>query len=148
MLIGTFKSTFGAKSRLAIPKKFAADLGSKIIITKGYEGSLIMVDESRWNKLIQSFSDQSFVNNNIRDIKRFLLGSAIEIVPDKQGRFVLPDHLKDYCKLNQNAVFLGLMDWVEIWDEEIWNKKDAEISENATQVADEVSKLLTGTYDK
>ena len=48
MLIGQYEGVVGEKSRVAFPKKFREVLGDKLIITLGYENSLILVSEKGW----------------------------------------------------------------------------------------------------
>lgn len=143
MLIGTFENNLGEKNRIALPKKFVDELGDKVIVTKGYDDCLIIVDMKRWEKLLDSFKDIPFVNSDIRDTRRFLLGSATEVQLDKQGRFVLPENLKSYAKILKTGVFLGLVDWVEIWDKEIWADKELNINTNSNKIAEKVSEIIT-----
>lgn len=142
MLIGTFTNNLGDKNRIALPKKFSSELGGKIIVTKGYDNCLIIVDVARWEKLIKSFESVAFVNSDIRDTRRFLIGSATEVETDKQGRFILPENLKMYSELKKTGVFLGLLDYVELWDSEVWTNKENEINKNAADVAQKVSQIL------
>jgi len=142
MLIGTYQNNLGDKNRIALPKKFCQELGESLIITKGYDNCLIIVNEQKWNKLISSFEQIPFVNSEVRDTRRFLIGSATEITTDSQGRFVLPDHLKSYSKINKNGTFLGLIDWVELWDSEIWKNKEENINNSSNIIAQKVSDIL------
>jgi len=142
MLIGTYQNNLGDKNRIALPKKFYDELGKTLIITKGYDNCLMIVNEKKWEKLISSFEQIAFVNSDIRDTRRFLIGSATEITLDGQGRFVLPDHLKTYSKISKNGTFLGLIDWVELWDSEIWKNKEESINSESNIIAQKVSNIL------
>ncbi len=141
MLIGEYSSKLGEKNRTALPKEFREQFKEELIITRGYEGCLIIVDKKRWEKLIKTIAIRPFTNTDVRNTKRFLIGGAREITLDVQGRFVLPDPLKEYAKLINDLIFVGIEDFVEIWDEENWKEKIENISKNAADIGDRLGEL-------
>ena len=56
MLIGQFLVKLGAKGRIAFPKRFRQELGERIIVTYGFENSLMVVAEKDWKKGVYFFS--------------------------------------------------------------------------------------------
>lgn len=139
MLIGEFESKVTDNNRISVPKKFREKLGENIVVTQGYEGCLILVDEPRFIALTKNISEGNFMDDAIRDTSRFLVGSAHEVVPDKQGRFVLPQSLKLFSEIQDEVVFLGLMRWVEIWDKDKWLTRKKDISHNSSHIAQKLS---------
>ena len=135
LLIGEHRSKLTEKNRIAMPKKFREILGANVIITNGYEGCLIIVSESQFDEITKDINMGKFVNNDIRDTTRFLLGGAHEVELDNQGRFVLPSNLLDYSGIIDEVCFLGLKRWVELWNREKWEKKKSEISSSAAEIA-------------
>jgi MraZ protein len=129
------------KKRVAIPKKFRDELGTDLIITRGYEQSLVLVNKEMWSKIAGNVLDGSFINKNIRETTRFLVGSATEILPDKQGRVVIPSGLFDYAQLKDDIVFVGLINWVEVWDKTVWDTKVQYLSANGDAIAEELNKM-------
>ncbi|QQR93785.1 division/cell wall cluster transcriptional repressor MraZ [bacterium] len=140
MLIGTQDSILGDKNRIAMPKKFSDELGNKLILTRGYDNCLIVVNDKNWNKLISQFEAVPFLNSDVRDVRRFLIGSAIEVELDSQRRFVLSENLKTYANLTKEVYFVGLGDWVEVWDKTIWSKRMNEM--NSTEIANKVFEVI------
>ena len=141
MLIGEYLSKLTDKNRLAIPKKLREEMPEGLIISRGYEGCLILLDNLRFAKLETVINKEPILNLSIRDTKRFLLGGASEIDLDAQGRFVLADNLREFAQIREDVVFIGLIDWVEIWDKEKWQAKLQDLSKHASDIADKLSKL-------
>jgi MraZ protein len=141
MLIGEYKSKIGAKKRVAIPKLFRNELGSNLILTRGYEGSLIIVNKSQWENIAKDVINGSFTDKSVRDSTRFLVGGAVELDPDDQGRIVIPSSLFEYAELERECIFIGLVNWVEIWDTKRWKERLTYINENADTIADELKKM-------
>jgi MraZ protein len=141
MIIGEYKSRVGEKKRVSLPAKFREQIGEDLILTRGYEESLILVNKEMWEKVAQGVINGSFTDKNIRDTSRFLVGSAKEIEMDSQGRFVIPESLFNHANLGSEIVFIGLINWIEIWDAEKWQKRVKYLQEHGEEIAQEISKM-------
>jgi MraZ protein len=141
MIIGEYKSKVGEKKRVSLPKKFRDELGEEIILTRGYENSLILVNKGMWEKVGKEVINGSFINKNIRDTSRFLIGGAKEIITDSQGRFIIPETLFEHAQLKDEIVFIGLVNWIEIWDRDQWEKRLTYLRENGDEIAQEINKM-------
>jgi MraZ protein len=141
MIIGEYRSKIGDKKRVSLPKKFRDELGNEIILTRGYEDSLIIVNKGMWEKIAKEVMDGSFINKNIRDTSRFLVGGATEITIDSQGRILIPESLYEHAGLNKDVVFIGLVNWIEVWDRTKWEERVNYLKEHGEEIAQEISKL-------
>ena len=70
------------------------------------------------------------------------LGGVSSIEFDTQGRFIIPDYLRDYAriKISGEVVFIWQRKYVEIWDKNSWNTKRKGILESMTAIADKLSR--------
>lgn len=145
MIIGEYQSKIGEKKRVSLPKKLRDELGDQLILTRGYENCLVLVNKDMWKIVAKDVIGGSFINSNIRETSRFLVGSATEVQPDIQGRFVIPQSLFEHGKFLEEIVFVGLVNWVEIWDKEEWEKKLSALQSRGSEIADEISKMSQNT---
>ena len=141
MLIGQFRSKTNPKGRVAFPKKFRDELGDSLVVTVGYENSLMVVSGKDWQSLIESTADKPFILGSARDTNRFLLGEATEVELDEQGRFVLPSYLRDHAKIKEEVVFLGLNKYVEIWDKSVWEEYQKYLNEHIGEIAEKLGQI-------
>lgn len=141
MLIGEFEGKLAEKNRIALPKFFREQIKKEIYITRGYESCLIILDKGKWESLILKIEEKPFLNRSVRDTKRFLAGGASEILLDTQGRFVLPESLKIYANLVKEVKFVGVLDWIEIWDSNSWELKINELTKSSAEIADRLGEL-------
>jgi MraZ protein len=141
MLIGEYTGKVGEKKRVSLPSKFREELGDEIILTRGYEDALIVVNKKLWKAIASEVMTGSFIDKNIRDTSRFLVGSAKEIELDSQGRFVIPQPLYEHADITDEVVFIGLANWIEIWDKEKWEERVEYLKENSDQIAQEIGKM-------
>jgi len=138
MLIGQYEGKVGAKGRTAFPKKFREILGDKLIITFGYENSLIVVSEQNWKALLEGTEGKPFIQSETRETQRFLLGGAVPIELDSKGRFILPSFLRQFAGVKEEIIFLGLSRYVEVWDKTKW----LEYRKNLENRIDRISQRL------
>ena len=135
MLIGQYDGKIDNKGRSAFPKKFRQILGDKLIVTLGYENSLIVVSEENWKALLEGTEGRPFIQSETRETQRFLLGSASNIELDSKGRFILPAYLRDYAKIEDEVVFIGLSRYVEIWDKRRWEEYRKHLEKNIDTIS-------------
>lgn len=138
MLIGQYESKIGEKHQAALPKKFRDVLGEKLIITKGFENCLIIVSVENWKTLLEGTEGRPFTNKSTRELQRFLLGNATDVELDSKGRFVVPEYLRKFASIDSEVVFAGIQRFVEVWDKEMWEKHQSELTINIGDIAEKL----------
>ncbi|MEK7060950.1 MAG: cell division/cell wall cluster transcriptional repressor MraZ [Patescibacteria group bacterium] len=148
MLIGQFEGKVGAKGRTAFPKKFREELGDKLIITFGYENSLIVVSEENWRSLLEGTEGKPFIQSETRETQRFLLGGAVSVELDSKGRFILPSFLREFAGIKAEIVFLGLSRYVEVWDKTRWLEYRKNLENNIERISQKLVEKEEKKNDK
>ena len=57
-----------------------------------------------------------------------MFANAAECEPDKQGRILIPNALREYAKLDKEAVLVGMGSRIELWSPEAWEKHNTGVS--------------------
>lgn len=141
MLIGQYKSKLTDKDRVSVPAKFRSELGAELMIARWYERCLVLVSKKSWTQLVERLTGkQIFVTSAVRDVDRFIFGSAFEIKLDSQGRFVLPEILKQFAQIVSETVFVGLEDRVEIWSLERWESLESKVEDKASLAIEKIAR--------
>lgn len=135
-MIGQYEGKVGEKHQAALPKKFREELGDKLIITKGFENCLIIVSEKNWQTLLEGTEGKPFTNKGSRELQRFLLGNANYVELDSKGRFVLPEYLRAFAKIETEIVFAGIQRFVEVWDKKRWEEHQEQLAQNIEGIAE------------
>ena len=139
LLIGEYEHSLDVKGRLIMPSKLRQDIGEKFIITKGLDGCLFVFSEKEWLNFEAKLKALPLSDKNARNFVRFFLSGATECEIDKQGRFLIPANLREAAKLEKDAMIIGVGTRLEIWDKEIWQKCDENIS--ADEIAEKMEML-------
>ncbi len=127
MLIGKYTNTLDPKGRVIIPAAFRYDLKEKFILTKGIEQCLYIYPEEEWTLLVERLKKAmpSSKQGN-RKALRFFSSNASECEADKQGRILVPQHLREYAILDKDLLFVGGLNKVEIWSPSLYEDVEAE----------------------
>lgn len=139
MLIGRQDSKIDEKNRISFPKKFRTELGDHLIVTQGFEGSLIVISVGQFNLLLEGTKDRPITDRSAREIERFLLGNAEEVELDEKGRFVLPTYLKQYADLTDEVSCLGIVRYVQIWDKKRWEEHNKKLEKSIDPITEKLS---------
>ena len=137
MLIGEYEHTLDAKGRLSMPAKLRRDMGEAFIVTKGLDGCLFAFSSEEWMNFESKLKSLPLSDKNARNFVRFFLAGATECELGKQGRFLIPNNLRQSANLGKEAVIIGVGTRLEIWNKQIWMSKDEEIS------ADDIAENMT-----
>lgn len=139
MFIGEYRHTFDAKNRISLPAKFRKQLGSSVVITRGFDKCLFVYPKSAWKTEAAKMAKDSLGNAAGRGLARLMLAGASEADLDSAGRVLVPDYLKSYASLAVKSVIAGVSERVEIWDEQAWEKYTADIERDADMFAEKLA---------
>lgn len=120
MFMGEFQHAVDEKGRLIIPVRFRAELGERFVLTKGLDNCLFVYPWREWEQLAARLQALPFTRSDARAFSRFLLAGASECEMDRQGRILLPQHLREYARLEKDVVLIGVSSRVEIWNAQVW----------------------------
>lgn len=141
MLIGEYQHTIDTKKRLAIPAKMRAELGEKVVVTRGLDGCLFVYTSLMWEELAQKLGQAPVGSEMSRGFVRLLLSGANEVELDSLGRVLVPDTLKDYAGLTKNVVIVGVYNRLEIWDKDRWMSYSVRAEREIGNMAEKMGEL-------
>lgn len=122
MFMGEYTHSIDIKGRVIVPAKFRDDLGEHFVVTKGLDGCLFVYDNKEWAAFEEKLKTLPLTNKEARAFVRFFLAGAATVEVDKQGRILLPNVLREFAKLDKEAVLVGVGSRVEIWSKENWEE--------------------------
>lgn len=124
-----------AKGRLNIPARFVSvlnDRESNVLIVAPWFDHLRAYPIDEWSDVeAKLLSSGNAGNKKFVNWVRMTMGALAEVSPDKQGRILLTQLLRDKAKLDKEVVLTGMGAWFEIWDKPSILAKDAETMEDS-----------------
>ncbi len=141
MITGEYRVALDDKNRLLIPTRIRTDIaGDNLVLTKGIDNCLWLFHPSEWQKISNSIlTSTSMFQTQGRMIQRRILAPAVELEVDKTGRITIPPLLREHAGLKKDCLVLGMIRYLEIWDEEAYQKyqegTEASLGELTDQIA-------------
>ncbi|MDR9415672.1 MAG: division/cell wall cluster transcriptional repressor MraZ [Gracilimonas sp.] len=132
---GQYEHSIDAKGRVAFPAKLRKSLNpdaqERFTIVRGQEPCLYLYPEDEWQNVEKKLSQINNFTKKGRLAKRNFLRYAEDLSLDKQNRIALPSDLTEYAEINDKAVFLGMGEYIEVWDPQILAEADEALDDDA-----------------
>ncbi|MGD8244764.1 MAG: division/cell wall cluster transcriptional repressor MraZ [Anaerolineae bacterium] len=137
MLLGEFLCRTDGDGRLTIPAEFQAELVAGATVTRGIERCLSVYPVAEWQRLVERMEKRLPVTSRqARAFRRLMFSAALTCVPDQRGQIGLPERLRQYADIQNEAVVVGLVSHVEIWSPGQWQKVDAALANDGVNLAE------------
>ncbi len=116
--------------------------------TAHVDSCIVVYPLPEWNAITQRAtqmepatgeSGQDFLRR--KDFLRIFYSRAVDSALDKQGRILLPGHLREYAGLEKDTVLVGHMNVFEIWDVRRWQEKETQVLEHPERLQEAMASL-------
>ena len=105
---------------------------------KGFDGSLSVYNEERYQRLVDEFSKLPFNQHKNRDYLRLQFASTYEMDVDKLGRVQIPTALLNKFNISREVLVLGIGDHIEIWDQKKYEEYESSIKDEFENIAESI----------
>lgn len=145
MFYGEYVHNLDRKGRLIMPARFrdtCREYGiERFFLTRGMDRCVFMFTEDEWRAQEQKFKNMSFTRKEARSFNRMFFAGAVDVLPDKQGRFIVPTYLKEYANIERETVLIGVSNRIEIWDSKSWREYYAESNSTFEEISENMLDL-------
>lgn len=121
------------KGRVTVPSKFREDLGDKFFICKGLDGCLFVLSSEQWESFVEKIAAMPMSQG--KGIQRYFFSGAAEVEPDKQGRILIPQNLREHAGLDKEVTVIGAAVRAEIWDSARWSDYNLDQTDESIEEA-------------
>jgi len=120
MFLGEYRHTIDDKGRLTIPAKYRGSLAAGMVVTRGFDRNLMAFSLEGWEELAARVKSLPWSDPGAREFRRRVFSGAVDLIPDRQGRILLPTYLREFANIDSDVVITGMLDHLEIWNSEAW----------------------------
>jgi MraZ protein len=120
MFRGRFVHTIDAKNRMSLPVGFRQELLRRDpdhppIITNAHQ-CLELHPFQDWEDYERQIVGMATIDPKAQAYARMMVSGAIECPIDKQGRILVPPHLREFAGLDRDVTVAGVGTKIELWD--------------------------------
>ena len=134
-----YECKLDTKGRLALPSKVKANLPevstNELVIRQGFEPHLIVYPMLEYKKIHHKISALSEFNAEQRKLKRNFFRSIAHVEMDNSGRILFPKNMLAHANISNEALVIGMGNYVEIWNPEVFNEHALDNSEEYSELA-------------
>tara|TARA_B100001123_G_scaffold370935_1_gene433731 strand:+ start:188 stop:658 length:471 start_codon:yes stop_codon:yes gene_type:complete len=121
LFLSQYKNQIDKKGRVSLPSAFRNILPSKskneIILFKSLKFKAIDgCSYERINKIAERIETLDIFSDDQDDFSTSIFSEVTPTSLDKEGRFLIPDILKDYSNIKDQVTFIGQGHYFQIWE--------------------------------
>ncbi|MEA3019320.1 MAG: transcriptional regulator MraZ [Actinomycetota bacterium] len=126
MFLGQFEHALDQKGRVILPVKFREQLESGAYLAASLDGCVAVYQAEEFERVMSDMTEMAKRGQRERQAARAFAAKASPAAIDKQGRMLVPGHLRTFASLERDVVITGNVNRVEIWDAGRWQEVDRE----------------------
>lgn len=134
---GTSLLSLDQKGRLSMPARHREALAvlceGKVTVTRHPDGCLVLYPAPVWEEKRAALAKLPY---SARAFVRFVLGSAVDLEPDRAGRILIPSELRLMCALDKEVALIGMGEHFELWDRSTLEAREREALAAGLDAAD------------
>jgi MraZ protein len=131
MFLGHYAHSLDDKGRLTIPAKYRDDLAEGLVATRGPKHQIVLYPLSEWRSLTQRVDALPRLDEKAVNIRRLLYAFAEDLVVDRQGRVIIPPRLREYARIDNEVIVVGLNSYVELWAPDAWQEIESHFEDGS-----------------
>jgi MraZ protein len=123
---GTYQHSIDHKGRVSIPARFrrllSGDANETFVVLRGLDACVSLFPADEFKRLEDRLRSRSFSDQTNRRYQRLLLLDSRDETLDAQGRVAIPPSLIAHAGLKKEVLVNGVLDHIEIWSPEVFEK--------------------------
>lgn len=129
--VDEYERQLDERGRIILPSKLRDEIRDTVYITQSTsERCLHLYTEEEWEKVAEKVNQlPTATDRNAAAFVRLFFGKATAVTVDKQGRVPISKRLLEFAGLEKDVVLVGANTRLEIWDAQMWNDYQNELSD-------------------
>jgi MraZ protein len=120
--LGSYTHQIDEKGRLSLPASFRRDGGEEpLILVHVNPESLTLFPRPVWGQMEERLRETLRRNPAARPYVLRVTANAVEVVPDKQGRILVPQRMQKEVGITGPTLVVGAIDRIELWNPETFD---------------------------
>lgn len=115
--LGSHVHQVDEKGRLSLPASFRRGVtDGPLVVVQVHESALTLYPEETWREVEARLLELLRRQPESRHYVLGITANAVEVVPDKQGRILVPQRLLQAIGVEESVLLVGVIDRIEAWN--------------------------------
>jgi len=153
LFLSQFVNKVDKKGRVSLPSLFRNALpelnNNEIILYKSLKyNSIEGCDTNRVNEIASRINNLDIFSDDQEDFATSIFSEIIPTKLDNEGRFLLPENLKNHANISDQAAFIGQGHFFQIWEPIAATKRQKQSRERLISEKKTLSTIIKNMNDK
>lgn len=136
--LGSYTHQIDEKGRLSLPASFRRDGKEPLVLVHVNPDSLTLFPRDIWGEMEGRLRDMLRRNPKARPYVLKVTANAVEVVPDGQGRILVPARMQREVGIAGPTLIVGAIDRIELWNPETFDAVTAQAVPDVELLAHEI----------
>ncbi len=116
--LGSYLYQVDEKGRVTLPAPFrrGRDDAGSFVLVQVHPDALTLYPDTTWAEVESRLREHARRKPSMRHYILGVTANAVELTPDKQGRILIPERLRERAGISGEVQLVGALDKIEIWD--------------------------------
>lgn len=133
--LGSYRHSLDAKGRVSLPAPFRREGGESFVLIRFHPDALTLYPTGAWREVEKELREMLERRPDFRPWVLRVTGNAQHASLDGQGRILIPDRLREEVDLEDEALIVGALDKIEIWDPQTFEERTEGTDEEFEELA-------------
>jgi MraZ protein len=129
LFLGIHVCTLDKQNHLLAPRAVQEQFIGDLYICRGFDHNLLILTENSFQEVYRRVMSLNLTDPLARLLFRLILGSASQIVVNESGQLNIPPGLMQFAEIQEQAIAIGMGDYLEIWSPDLWKKQEEELKD-------------------
>ncbi|MFV1987550.1 MAG: division/cell wall cluster transcriptional repressor MraZ [Gemmatimonadota bacterium] len=130
--LGRFLHSVDPKGRISLPAQFRRGRETEsFVLIRTQPEALTLYPEEAWKSVQADLLDYMKRQPEHRLNVLRITADAVEVVPDKQGRILIPERMRKAAGVSDEAWVVGAINKIQIWDPARFERATTEDQDDA-----------------
>lgn len=117
---GTYEYTIDERGRVAVPPRYRDAFAEGAVLATSSDGCLELYSAADYEEEARQFENVPTSREMGRRLRRGFFARSFDVELDRQGRILIPPHLRTAAGLTGPVVVVGRSECLEIWARDRW----------------------------
>jgi len=124
--VGNFPRSLDSKGRVILPSRMRTHFEEHGYLSPGADGCLALWPEEEFEAEAARQHEKDALGPQARNDLRDWAALVTRVEFDRQNRMPVPSELRTLANLDQEVLFVGVLDRVELWSPQRWSARRPE----------------------
>jgi MraZ protein len=145
MFLGSVRTVIDERGKLALPERWRAELLGGAVLTLSVDPCLYIFPRDKFEAIVREVDQLGMELADSRNWSRYLSGPATELEIDRTGSIEIPEPLRQFAGLQQEANLIGVTSRIEVWNPSKRQESESRELAQMKEIAERIGKIMRTT---